>query len=147
MPMCCSLRISREQIISNEAFNIMWLQANGYPDTAKKLRLVAVWPFSSLLNMIPTRNKWNGHNASGWKSDILNVNGFDERIFYGGEDLEMGDRLKHAGVKVTRVRYTAVCIHLPHEFGNNPELKAESIAIQNDTVRTQSRYTNYGIVK
>ena len=89
----------------------MWLQSHGYPTYAKKLRLIARWPFNALLNLIPTENRWNGHNASGWKSDIISVNGFDERILDGGEDKEIGDRLKNSGVRVKRIRYSAVCVH------------------------------------
>ena len=42
---------------------------------------------SSILNFLtPTTPSWNGHNASGWKKDILAINGFDERMQYGGQD-------------------------------------------------------------
>lgn len=148
LPMCCSLRVDDESIQSGELFNIVWLQQNGYPDTAKKLRLVLKRPFSTLFNLIPTKNKWNGNNASGWKKDIIGVNGFDERMKYGGEDRELGDRLKHAGVKVRRVRYTAVSVHLASEMGYvSGAYSPENVAINDETLRTKSRFTLFGINK
>ena len=148
LPMCCSQQIGEDEIMSNEAFDIMWLQSHGYPTYAKKLRLIARWPFNKLLNLIPTQNRWNGHNASGWKSDIIKVNGFDERIMEGGEDLEFGDRLKQAGVYAKRVRYSAVCVHLSHAFGFDDSLVTkETRAIQNETLASKSKYTLFGIVK
>ena len=41
--------------------------------------------------LTPTKPTWNGHNASCWKSDALEVNGFDQRMVYGGEDREFGE--------------------------------------------------------
>ena len=115
-------------------------------DIREKLRLIARWPFDKLLNLIPTKNRWNGHNASGWKNDIIGVNGFDERIRGGGEDLELGDRLKHAGIKARRIRYSAVCVHLSHESGFNDGLVSDiAREIQNQTRQNNSRYTEYGI--
>lgn len=148
LPMCCSLQIGQEEILSNDAFDIMWLQAHGYPTYAKKLRLIAHRPFNTLFNLIPTENRWNGHNTSGWKSDIINVNGFDGRIQEGGEDLETGDRLKNSGVKVKRIRYSAVCVHLSHIFGFDDNVITESTRlIQNETKSMLNKYTDYGIVK
>ena len=45
----------------------------------------------ALNTFTPTKASWNGHNASGWLSDILAVNGFDERMQYGGQDREFGE--------------------------------------------------------
>ena len=85
-------------------------------------------------------------SASGWKNDIIGVNGFDERIRGGGEDLELGDRLKHAGIKARRIRYSAVCVHLSHESGFNDGLVSDiTREIQNQTRQNNSRYTEYGI--
>lgn len=148
LPMCCSVRIDKESILSGKLFDIVWLQAHGYPDTAKKLRIVLKSPFSNLCNLIPTEDRWNGHNASGWKQDLLAVNGFDERMQYGGEDREIGDRLKHNGIKVARIRYTAVSVHLSHEMGHKDGASSpENVIIQNETLRTRSKYTDFGIIK
>ena len=60
------------------------------------------------------RRTWNGHNSSGWKADIVRVNGFDERMEWGGEDREMGERLMNHGIRGKRIRFRAVCVHLDH---------------------------------
>lgn len=148
LPMCCSERVTNEAVESGNAFDIVWLMAHGYPDYAKKLRLVAKGPWAKICNLL-FRNKgeWNGHNSSGWKKDIVGVNGFDERLKFIGEDCEMGDRLKHAGIKVKRVRYTAVCVHLSPLFGiGNADDRKDNLAIKAETKRDRKRFTEYGIV-
>ena len=64
--------------------------------------------------MTPTNASWNGHNASGWKKDIMAINGFDERMQYGGQDRELGERLFNYGIKSKQIRYSAICVHLDH---------------------------------
>lgn len=149
LPLCCSERVTNEAVTSGNAFDIVWLMAHGYPDYAKKLRLICKGPWGKIFNFL-FRNKgdWNGHNASGWKSDIVAVNGFDERMKYIGEDCEMGDRLKHAGIKVGHVRYTAVIVHLSSLLGiGDAEERKNNLAIKNATKQERKRYTEYGIVK
>lgn len=148
LPMCCSERVTNEAVASGNAFDIVWLMEHGYPDFAKKLRLICKGPWGKIFNFL-LRNKgdWNGHNSSGWKKDIVGVNGFDERLKYIGEDCEMGDRLKHAGIKVGRVRYTAVCVHLSPLFGiGGTEERKHNLAIKAETKRGRKRYTQFGIV-
>lgn len=148
LPMCCSVQVSEEAVLSGKAFDLFWLVEHGYPDMAKKLRLIAKGPWGHVFNFIfPTKNEWNGHNSSGWKSDLMSVNGFDERMKFIGEDCEMGDRLKHAGVKVKRVRYTAVCVHLfPSPEAGDAASKTKNLSIKDETKRDKKRYTSYGIV-
>lgn len=62
----------------------------------------------------PTKRSWNGHNSSGFKSDILAINGFNELLHYGGEDREMGERLFNNGLLSKQIRYSAICLHLDH---------------------------------
>ena len=124
----------------------MWLQSHGYATYAKKLRLIARRPSDKPLNLIPTENRRNGHNASGWKNDIIGINGFDERIRSAGENPELGDRLKHTGIKARRIRYSALCVHLSHESGfNDGPVSDTTREIQNQTRQNNSRCTEYGI--
>ena len=70
------------------------------------------------LNVLtPTKASWNGHNASGFKADIVKVNGFDQRMQYGGQDRELGERLIHSGYKSKQLRYSAIVVHLDHKRG------------------------------
>jgi len=112
-----SLRIMREQIVSGEAFDPEFLCSCGL---AKKWssKHCARGKWATLMNFLtPTKPTWNGHNASCWKSDALEVNGFDQRMVYGGEDREFGERLFNLGLKSKQIRYSAICIHLDHARG------------------------------
>ena len=62
----------------------------------------------------PVRCSWAGGNASTFRDHILAVNGFDNRMAYGGEDKEFGARLINAGIKGRHLRYSAPLYHLDH---------------------------------
>ena len=78
---------------------------------------------------------WTGSNGSLHRSDILAVNGFDERLTYGFEDTDFGRRLELAGIARRSVRYSAVAFHLDHDrpykdagaTARNRELMEESL--------------------
>lgn len=50
-----------------------------------------------------------------WHEDIVKARGFDERMKYGGEDCELGERLMNAGIKAVQIRYLAIMLHLDHD--------------------------------
>ena len=102
-----------------------------------------------LLNAVtPTKPTWNGHNSSGWKEEILAVNGFDERMQYGGEDRELGERLFNKGIKSKQIRYSAVCVHLDHARGYvKEEMLIKNAEIRKETKAQQKTYTAFGIKK
>jgi glycosyltransferase involved in cell wall biosynthesis len=115
LPMNISKAITGADIISGNCFNIKWLKANGLPSSIKNSKLFFNKYFSGLMNHItPTNASWNGHNASGWKEDIVAVNGYNEEMKYGALDRELGERLMNTGIKGKQVRYSAICIHLDH---------------------------------
>lgn len=149
LPMNISKAISLEDIEKQRCFNINWLKEMGIPKTFKNNKLTARGFISKLLNTItPTNASWNGHNSSGWKKDILNVNGFDERMQYGGQDRELGERLFNYGIKSKQLRYSAVCVHLDHKRGyKTPESIAKNLAIRKETKVKKSVWTYYGISK
>lgn len=151
LPPCCAREIVRDDVSSGNAFNLFWLLTKGYPDTADKTRLLAKGLWARFLNFINVRkNKWYCHNSSGWKADIVAVNGFDERMeSVEGLDWEMGYRLKNAGLKVKSVRYTAACIQLFYDGLNyyTRNNTAANDAIREETSRTKKRFTDHGIHK
>lgn len=148
LPMCCSLQIGQEEILSNDAFDIMWLQSHGYPTYAKKLRLIARWPFNALSILSQPKTDGMDTMPRAGKVNITGVNGFDERILDGGEDKEIGDRLKNSGVRVKRIRYSAVCVHLSHIFGFDDSVITEATRqSRNETKSMFSKYTDHGILK
>ena len=118
LPMSISKLISREDIVKQNCFDIDWLKSHGLKASFKNNKITAKGSKASILNTLtPTNASWNGHNSSGWKKDIFDVNGFDERMQYGGEDRELGERLFNLGIKSKRVRYSAICVHLDHKRG------------------------------
>ncbi|MBO0341665.1 MAG: glycosyltransferase family 2 protein [Bacteroidota bacterium] len=149
LPMNISKMITLEDIEKQHCFNIHWLKEKGIPKTFKNNKLTANGIVSKLLNRFtPTNASWNGHNSSGWKKDILNVNGFDERMQYGGQDRELGERLFNFGIKSKQLRYSAVCVHLDHKRGyKTPESIAKNQAIRKETRSNKLVWTHYGITK
>ena len=65
----------------------------------------------------PVRRTWSGSNASGYRHEIVAVNGFDETMVWGGEDKEFGIRLANSGVSGRHLRFTAPVLHLDHPRG------------------------------
>lgn len=149
LPMNISKGIGREDVEKQNCFNIQWLKEMGIPKTFKNNKLTARGFISTFLNTFtPTNASWNGHNSSGWKKDIMNVNGFDERMQYGGQDRELGERLFNFGIKSKQLRYSAVCVHLDHKRGyKTPESIAKNANIRKETRRNKSVWTYYGITK
>ena len=80
-------------------------------------------------------------NASAWKQDVVNVNGFDERMQYGGEDRELGERMMNNGVKPLQIRYSAICIHLDHERG----YVHEDELLKNRALRKETKKAKNGL--
>ncbi|OMP30421.1 glycosyltransferase family 2 protein [Mangrovimonas sp. DI 80] len=149
LPMPISEVISKEDIISQRCFRVNWLKEHGLKVSFKNNKLTASGFKSKLLNaMTPTNASWNGHNASGWKEDILAVNGFDERMQYGGQDRELGERLFNYGIKSKQIRYSAICLHLDHPRGyKNQESIDKNLAIRATTKKEKRAWTDFGIQK
>lgn len=148
LPMDLSRRIDREVISAGLHTDLHWLKAQGLPRRKRSLKLWAKpgWRERTLNALTPTPPRWAGNNASGWTADLLAVNGFDERMTYGGEDLELGERLANAGVRGKQVRFSAVCVHLDHGRGYvDPEMRAANERIREDTRRERRRWTEHGI--
>ncbi|GGK24300.1 hypothetical protein GCM10007962_18190 [Yeosuana aromativorans] len=149
LPMDISLKINKEDILSGNCFDLKWLSDNGLKRSFKNNKLTSKGLKSELLNALtPTNASWNGHNASGWKQDIVAVNGFDERMQYGGQDRELGERLFNLGIKSKQIRYSAICVHLDHKRGyKTPESINKNLEIRAATKNEKKKWTDYGIVK
>lgn len=147
LPMPTSEAIGREDILDGRCFNLDWLVARGLPRSYKNLKLTASYGQARILNRItPTRCNFKGSNGSAWRNDVLAVNGFDERMAWGGLDREFGVRLLNAGIKPRHVRYNAIVLHLDH--GRNyrsPEEVAANKLLRRQTERLNLKSTDYGI--
>jgi glycosyltransferase involved in cell wall biosynthesis len=149
LTMPVSNAVNAERIQNGDLFQKYQLISMGQPKSFKLSKLTSNPYLQRFLNlMTPTKATWNGMNSSGWTRDIKAINGFDERMQYGGLDREMGERLWNSGVKSKQIRYSAVCLHLDHSRGYaKPEIWARNRAIREAVKRNASTWTDFGIVK
>lgn len=144
-----SNQITEEIIRLQKCFDQDWLLQHGQAKSFKLNKLTTSKSKAKLLNTLtPTKATFDGMNVSCYKSDILVVNGFDERMKYGAEDREVGERMMHNGISFLQVRYSAICVHLYHErpYKNEAALIAND-AIRKETKRKKSHFTKFGIRK
>ena len=147
LPLSTSERISREDILAAHATSFRWLRANGAPLSRQSLRLAWGPAVAGLLDRItPTGATFNGHNASVWRDDLVRVNGFDERLEYGGLDRELGERLENAGVRGVQLRHRALVVHLDHPRGyRRTEAMARNRAIRDEVAAKRIARTPVGL--
>lgn len=149
LPMKTSLLIDRDVIRSKEVFRLPWLHRNGVGYSFKCTKLFRSKFYAWLLNTItPAKASWNGCNVSGWKEDIVAVNGYNEDMSYGGEDCELGERMQNKGIRPKQIRYSAVLLHLDHARPyRNKRDKNKNNEIRANTRNKKVTFTSNGIKK
>ena len=149
LSMDLSKTIGKEDILTGRCFNREWLREHGLKGSFRNNKLTSWSRWAAFLNAVtPTGATWNGNNSSGWKADILRAGGHDERMEYGGEDRELGERMMNAGIKGRQVRYSAALLHLDHGRGYvHEEALARNRAIRKETAKNKSTWTPYGLPK
>ncbi|MCF6132566.1 glycosyltransferase family 2 protein [Flavobacterium wongokense] len=147
LPMDISIAITKEDIIAQNCFNLQWLKSQGLKASGKNIKFLTSGLSAKILNFItPTNASWNGHNSSGWKKDLVEVNGFNQEMQYGGQDRELGERLFNKGLKSKQIRYSAICVHLDHKRGYvNKETWKKNYAIRANTRNNKVVKTPIGI--
>jgi glycosyltransferase involved in cell wall biosynthesis len=148
LPQQLSQNIQIDDVVAGRATDFHWLRANGLRQGLKaKIRLGTHSRWQHFWDRLtPTHPTLNGHNTSAWRSDLVAVNGFDERMVYGGLDRELGERLENSGVRGKQVRHRAVCVHLYHKRGYETARGWENnFAIRRETVELRLTATSYGI--
>ncbi len=149
LPMNLSRAITTEDILSGRVFDVGWLRRHGMSGFSQMFKIglpVGMGPLMDLIS--PTKASWNGHNASGWKSDILAVNGYNEEMQYGGQDRELGERMRNNGITGKRIRHRALVVHLDHKRGyNTPETIRKNLAIREEVAASRSVWCANGIRK
>ncbi|MGF1644541.1 MAG: glycosyltransferase family 2 protein [Thiotrichales bacterium] len=150
LPMSTSELIDKVDILSGQCFDLNWLLAHGLPRKPyRNLRLTATDTQARILHRLTTtRCNFKGSNASLWRNDALAINGFDERMEWGGLDREFGVRLVNNGIRPRRVWYTAVCIHLDHARGyKNPAIVEANRSLRKTVAREKLIRTEHGITQ
>jgi glycosyltransferase involved in cell wall biosynthesis len=139
--------ITETDVTSQSMFTTVWLLKKGLPPSAKFLKIMSNPSVGDWLNRItPARPTWNGHSASCLRSQAIAVNGFNEVMQYGGEDVEFGFRLRHMGIEPRRIRYSTVTVHLFHGHGYvTPEMRQRGHQIMLDTLASKRVRTEVGI--
>ena len=85
-------------------------------------------------------------NSSTWRDLAIQVGGYDERMGYGGQDREFGERLMNTGIKPIMMRYSTGMLHLDHSRGyRNEEGIRNNRAIRAETKAQRRTVTEFGL--
>ncbi len=87
-----------------------------------------------------------GCNFSLYKSDLISINGFDERFRGpgGGEDDDIHYRGQNFGLQFATLKFLAVQYHLYHRVLDRPQVNTD---LMNENRRNKVGYTPFGIEK
>jgi glycosyltransferase involved in cell wall biosynthesis len=110
-----SREITRARIEDQTVFDSGWLSKTDGRWNRRYLKLSLPLGLRRWLNGYPTAKLyWLGSNSACWRSDAVDINGFDNRFTYGFEDGDFGNRLANRGIQALTVRWTANLLHLDH---------------------------------
>jgi glycosyltransferase involved in cell wall biosynthesis len=149
LPMDISRAITLEDVKTGRCFDAGWLRRQGLSFWRKTYKISASPTLARWLNRLTTTKcNLKGSNASVWKADVLAVNGFDERMPWGGEDREFGVRLINYGIRPRHVRFNAIVVHLDHARGYvDPEQVTANKLLRLYNEKRRVKYTDHGIIK
>jgi len=149
LSMKLSKAITADDIRDGRCFDLGWLRAQDRLGLSNTLKLGAGSAGGRLLDGITTtKPTFNNCNSSAWKADLLAINGYDERMKYGGPDRELGERLENHGIRGKQIRHRAVCVHLDHARAYKTRESVErNLAIRAQTRAQRITWTPYGIEK
>lgn len=149
LPMNISIGITESDIKAERAFSLKWLYSKGLKRNFKSTKLFNNNIYAKFMNFItPAKASWNGCNSSGWRSDMIDINGYNEDMQYGGQDREFGERLTNNGIKHKQIRYSAIVLHLDHKRPyRTKETLAKNKAIRRNTKKNKVIKTPRGIEK
>lgn len=147
LSMKLSEKISSDDIVSGKCFDLEWLKNIDKLNISNTLKIGANDLSGTVLDFFsPTIPSFNNCNSSGFKTDMIAINGYDERMKYGGPDREFGERLENYGVKGKQIRHKAIVLHLDHPRGyKTPESLAANLAIRKEVKDKKIVWTPFGI--
>jgi glycosyltransferase involved in cell wall biosynthesis len=116
LPPRVSEAIAVDDVVSGRCARLPWLRAKGWRPGRRALRLVRSELLGALFDWLtPTAAHFHGNNASVARAALIEVNGFEGEMGYGGLDRALGYRLENLGVPGRQARHRAVCLHLHHD--------------------------------
>jgi glycosyltransferase involved in cell wall biosynthesis len=143
--------LSEQGIEIGEVFRLNWIFAQIGLRKLSVLLKAAVLPMalaSKLERITPVKRTWNGANSSAWRRDLIAVNGFDESLRYGAEDVEMGVRLNNHGVVGQHIRYSTCLLHIEHLRGYaDAKIMQRNKSYVREVSKSGIDWTANGIVK
>ena len=151
----CKLSMSLSKIIDlthiakGLCFKVDWLKSQDQLGSKQALKISAGPNLAKFLDFItPTGATFNNCNSSAWKADLIAINGYDERMQYGGPDRELGERLVNNGIKSKQLRHQAICLHLDHPRGYKTKASLEkNLKIRERVKKEGITWTDHGIKK
>jgi glycosyltransferase involved in cell wall biosynthesis len=149
LPMRTSEVIVEDDIRTERCFDVKWLKQQDKLEGTQALKLNSSPIIAHLLDKLtPTNASFNNCNSSAWKEDLIAINGYDERMQYGGPDREMGERLENYGLKPKQIRHKAIVLHLEHARGYKTKDSLDrNLAIRKIVKDETKKWTKHGIVK
>ena len=149
LPMKTSEVIDDEAIKTENCFDVAWLKKQDKLKGTQALKLNSGPTLASILDLLtPTNASFNNCNSSAWKEDLIAINGYDERMQYGGPDRELGERLENYGIKSKQIRHKAIVLHLDHARGyKTKESLEKNLAIRKEVKDQNKVWTEFGIKK
>jgi glycosyltransferase involved in cell wall biosynthesis len=147
LSMKVSKSITRKDIVSQNCFDAAWLKGIDSLGRSQSRKLNANGFTGFFFDMVTTaKASFNNCNSSAWKEDMLAVNGYDERMQYGGADREIGERLTNNGIRGKQIRHRAIVVHLDHARGyKTKESISHNKAIRKETRTRSLKRTPFGI--
>lgn len=142
-----SEKISKNDVDNEICFDFKWLKSQEKLGLSNTLKLGSGEKLGKLLDKYtPTNATFNNCNSSGWRSDFITINGYDERMQYGGPDRDFGERLENAGISGVQIRHRALTLHLDHPRGyKNQESIDKNLAIRAFNKKNKIVETDYGM--
>jgi len=90
-----------------------------------------------------TYKRLRGCHMAFWKSDLININGFDEQYTsWGREDSDIAMRMMHSGVKRINLKWAAICYHLYHRI---EQADSQNDQLLFETIRNKTIVASIGI--
>lgn len=128
--------VTEDVVRTGRVFEPVWLRGQGWRPGRRALRLAPEGYRAGLLDRItPTRTTWNGHNSATFRKHLVQVNGFDLDMEWGGEDRALGMRLRHLGLRGIQGRYRLPVVHMHH---GRPYVRDEALR-RNHAIRERIR--------